>query len=229
MALLTRFAVTWLTLALPGTRKGARSVLPLVWAALAFAGVFNSQAQAQAATEYDIKAVFLYNCTRFVEWPGTSEADKPLVIGVLGQDPFGARLDDALRGEKSNNRPLVVKRLQSLEEALTCEVVFIARSEQAALPQILQRLGGHPILTVSDIPSFAESGGMVGLMTEKDKVRLQINVDASKLASLSISAKLLRPAQIVSTRKTSQFNFAPGTHYVLLLSFATPARAIRAG
>jgi hypothetical protein len=182
--------------------------------------------RAQKPTEYDIKAVFLFNFARFVDWPEAGTTDRPLVIGVLGQDPFGVRLDDALRGEKSNNRSLAVRRLKTVDDALDCDVLFISRSEQAKLAQILAKVKERPILTVSDIPSFAELGGMVGLVTEDEKVRLHINVEAAKGANLAISAKLLRPAQIVTTRKTSLSPFRSGLGFsalVLLLPSETAA------
>lgn len=156
--------------------------------------------------EYDIKAVFLFNFTRFVEWPAAQgeDADKPLIIAVLGDDPFGVRLDEAVRGETAGGRELVLKRIHDLDEAGRCDALFIARSEKPQVHKILARLKGRPILTVSDIPDFAAMGGMVELVTDGGKIRLHINVDESKAAQLTISSKLLRPAQIVSTRKTSR-------------------------
>lgn len=170
------------------------------------AWVLTASAQPPAPGEYDIKAVFLFNFTHFVAWPATEgeAGNKPLVIGVLGDDPFGLRLEEAVRGEKSGNRSIVVKRFQKVEEAVTCNALFIARSEKSQLMEILAHLKGRPVLTVSDIPEFAAAGGMVELVTVRGKIRLHINVDESTAVRLSISAKLLRPAQIVSTRKTSQ-------------------------
>lgn len=181
--------------------KSARSLV------LALALVTLAQA-AQQPTEYDIKAVFLLNFTRFVEWPapGKPAESQPLVIGVIGDDPFGRRLDEAIQGEKVQSRALTVKRITNADQARECAAVFISRSEKNRLREILERLEGLPILTVSDIPEFAEAGGMVGLVSDKGKIRLHINVEVAKESKLSISSKLLRPAQIVSTRKTTQFN-----------------------
>ena len=179
--------------------------------AFALVALFAGRLQAAPATptEYDIKAVFLLNFTRFIEWPASEGADenRPIVIGVLGDDPFGQGLDQAVRGERVNNRPLVVKRMTRVDGATDCAALFICRSERHRIGEILERLKGQPVLTVSDIPQFAESGGMVGLVSEGGKIRLRINVDAAKAANLAISSKLLRPAQIVSTKKSSRFNF----------------------
>lgn len=187
-------------------RAGMKAAHALVYV-VAFAFVPFMQA-AQQLTEYDIKAVFLLNFTRFIEWPAAGEAapGQPLVIGVIGDDPFGGRLDEAVRSEKVNNRALTVKRIVHLDQARQCVAVFIARSEKQRLGEILNHLQGEPVLTVSDIPEFAEAGGMVGLVSDQGRIRLHINVEVAKAARLAISSKLLRPAQIVSTRKTTQFN-----------------------
>lgn len=153
--------------------------------------------------EYTVKAVFLLNFTRFIEWPQPAPSG-PLVIGVLGDDPFGRKLDVALQGEKVGARPVVAKRLESLAEIAECDALFISQSEKDRLSRILARCQQRPMLTVSDISNFAEQGGMVEMVTQDTKIRLRINVEAARDARLTISSKLLRPAQIVSTRKTSR-------------------------
>lgn len=177
-------------------------------AVVLFASVTGMPAASAQSTEYDIKAVFLLNFTRFIEWPATegTTANQPIVIGVLGDDPFGYKLDQAVRGEKVNNRPLVVKRIARLNGSVDCAALFISQSEKHRVGEILNRLNGQPVLTVSDIPQFAEAGGMVGLVSEEGKIRLRINVEVAKAANLAISSKLLRPAQIVSTKKSSRFS-----------------------
>ncbi|HTO04682.1 MAG TPA: YfiR family protein [Opitutus sp.] len=179
------------------------------------------QAAPTTSTEYDIKAVFLLNFTRFIEWPdaGAAGENKPIVIGVLGDDPFGQGLDHAVRGERVNNRPIVVKRIARLDGPVNCAALFISRSERHRIGEILERLKGQPVLTVSDIPQFAESGGMVGLVSEGGKIRLRINVEVAKAANLAISSKLLRPAQIVSTKKSSRFSLP--MHRMIIANSAT--------
>ncbi len=151
--------------------------------------------------EYQLKAVFLFNFTQFVEWPpqAFAETDSPLVIGVLGSDPFGAYLDETVRGETVNGRPLTVHRYNTAKEINHCHVLFISSSEAARLPQILAGLKGKSILTVGDADSFSHDGGMIRFATVANKIRLRIALEAAKAANLSISSKLLRPADIVAS------------------------------
>lgn len=165
---------------------------------LLFAGNLKLSAQTAVSPEYEIKAVFLFNFARFVDWPAKAfpDADAPFVIGVLGEDPFGSYLDETLRGEKVNGRPLTVQRYHRVGEIRACQVLFISRSEADRLEQIVASLRGRGILTVGDTDDFAARGGMIRLATEKNKVRMRINLDAVKAANLAISSKLLRVAEI---------------------------------
>jgi hypothetical protein len=150
--------------------------------------------------ETQLKAVLLYNLTQFVEWPGSafSGSNAPLVIGILGQDAFGRVLDDTVRGEKYNSRPIVVRRCLKVEEAIGCQILFISSSESAKVPEILPQLKGRAILTVGDFDGFVRAGGMVRFSkSPQDKIRLKINADATKAAELSVSGKLLRVAEII--------------------------------
>jgi len=157
-------------------------------------------AQTPASREYSVKAVFLFNFAQFVEWPTTAfhEAETPLVIGVLGEDPFGAYLDETVRGEKVNNRPLVIERYHRVEEIKTCHILFISRSETDRLEKIFTALKGRNILMVGDSDRFCGRGGTIRFVTEKNKTRLRVNLEAAKAANLTISSKLLRPAEIVT-------------------------------
>ena len=179
------------------------AVSGLVISAMLLFGGLNLSAQTASSREYQVKAVFLFNFAQFVEWPTNAfpEAQTPLVIGVLGQDPFGAYLDETVRGEKVNNRSLIVERYRRVEEIKTCHVLFISRSEVDRLAEILANLKGRNILTVGDAENFAERGGMIRFVTEKNKLRLKVNLEAAKAANLTISSKLLRPAEIVTPGK----------------------------
>jgi hypothetical protein len=150
--------------------------------------------------EYQVKAVFLFNFAQFVEWPAVAfpEAKTPLVIGVLGEDPFGAELDEIVRGETLGLRPLQVRRYQRVEEIEACHILFISRSEGPRLALVLERLKGRSVLTVGDMDEFTRRGGMIRFVTEQNKVRMRINVEAAKRVGLVISSKLLRPADIVT-------------------------------
>jgi len=158
-------------------------------------------AQTAATPEYQVEAVFLFNFTQFVEWPPDAFTDSksPIVIGLLGEDPFGTYLDEAVRGEKIDGRALVVRRFRRLEDVLVCHVLFISQSEAADLDRILSELKGRALLTVSDLESFSRRGGIVRFVNENNRVRLRVNVEAAKAARLTISSKLLRVAEIVAT------------------------------
>jgi hypothetical protein len=176
---------------------GALLVRPWV-RGLALAVSLAGPLAAQATREYDLKAVFLYNFTTFVEWPKEARPapGKPFIIGVLGRDPFGAVLDGVVAGESLNGTPLEVRRYRTAETARECQILFISSSEAAHLPQILDTLRGRPVLTVADMPRFSESGGIIAFSTGT-RVQLHINAEAARQAGLSISSKLMRVATLV--------------------------------
>jgi hypothetical protein len=160
---------------------------------LIFAIGFRCHAQ---PTEYQIKAAFIYNFARFVEWPAQAFADtnSPMIIGVLGENVFGDSLEQAINGKAIKGHPLQFKAFNSAEEATRCQVLFISTSEKNHLSKILARLQGTSVLTVSETDNFINDGGMINLVIVNDKVRFQINNDAAKKAGVIISSKLLRLA-----------------------------------
>ena len=169
-----------------------------VWLVLALG--LAAPLAAQSSREYDLKAVFLYNFVTFVDWPkGALPDGQPFVIGVLGEDPFGAALDEVVEGEKFRNLPLQVRRCRTIEEARSCQIVFISSSEAARLPAILAELRGRPVLTVADTPKFLEAGGIIAFSTEA-RVQLNVNAAAARRAGLAISSKLLRVAKVVDEK-----------------------------
>jgi hypothetical protein len=170
--------------------------LPLV--ALLGAGP-GLAAQGVRASEYQVKAVFLFNFAQFVDWPAEAFADSstPLVICVLGNDPFGDALDQTVRDERLGSRPFQVRRYHSVDEIKTCHILFISRSEGARSEVILAGLKQRSILTVSDADDFAQRGGMIRFVTDRNRIRLQLNLAATEAAHLTISSKLLRVAEIV--------------------------------
>ena len=166
---------------------------------LLFAGGTSLLFSQTPAREYQIKAVLLFNFTQFVEWPAaTPAAQEPLVIGVLGQNPFGAYLKDIVAGEKVNGHELIVQYYGSVEEIKSCHILFINMSETNKMEQISEKLKSQHVLTVSDGASFMRQGGMVRFITKNNKTQLQINLNATKAAQLIISSKLLRLAEIYS-------------------------------
>jgi hypothetical protein len=156
------------------------------------------QIKPQPSRENQVKAVFLFNFSQFVELPPGAfpEANTPFVIGILQEDPFGSYLDETIEGEFINGHPLTVKRFRNVDEIKQCHILYIRESKADGLKGIFSKLKGRNILTVGDAPKFAELGGMIRFFTESNKIKLQINLGAVKAADLTISSKLLRLAEI---------------------------------
>lgn len=161
----------------------------------------GDESSAGAVSEYRIKAAYLYYFSTFVEWPPEtlSKSGRTLVIGVLGEDPFGAILDETVRGKSAHDSRLVVRRFARATDALESHVLFISSSEQDRLPYVLKVLEGANVLTIGDSERFADQGGQIGFRTEGKKVRFDINVAAAERARLKISAQLLKLGRIVET------------------------------
>lgn len=149
--------------------------------------------------EYQLKAVFLFNFTQFVNWPATDfENDQsPLVIGVMGDNPFGNYLSLTVAGEKINGHPLAVQHYKSEEEIKSCHILFVNFNETKKLEQVLGSVEGKNTLTVGDDPDFLKQGGMIKFVMNNNKIKLQINMEACKESKMVISSKLLRLAEIV--------------------------------
>jgi hypothetical protein len=173
MALLRRVLI--LLLALPVSAQEAASPTPL---------------------EYELKAAFLYNFVKFVEWPPDAFAGprSPLTICVYGDDPFGSSLDAAVGGESLGERSLLVQR-PAFDELRDCRVLFVSRSERQRMPEVLSEVEGAPVLTVGDTDGFLRAGGIINFVLEENKVRFLINLEAAERNQLKISSKLLRLAK----------------------------------
>jgi len=182
-------------------RERGRAVLFIfgLWLVLFCLGLNVARSQT-VSHEYPLKAVFLFNFAQFTDWPANAfdKPDSPLVIGVLGDDPFGALLDDAVRDETVNGRKFVVERYRRVEDIKTCHILFISQSETRRLDKIVAALKEKPVLTVSDIDGSAYRGVCVRFITENNKIRLRINTDSLKEANLTMSSKLLRVSEIIS-------------------------------
>lgn len=170
---------------------------------LAVAALVAAQASAHADAplkEYDVKAAFLYNFVTFTDWPEAAFAapDSPFVIGVLGVDPFGPNLDRLVEGEKVGNRPIVVRRFRRIDDARGSNLLFICASEGSRVGPLLRRLQGTHILTVGEVPGFAEQGGAIGFVTAGN-IRLEINSQVVKAAGVNLSSKIMRLARVVET------------------------------
>jgi hypothetical protein len=151
-----------------------------------------------AVTEYDVKAAFLLNFVRFVNWSEQAGEGKgnELVLGITGEDPFGNSLN-LIRGAHIKNRTLVVRNDVNRNSLTSCDILFISSSEKDRLPSIMAAVKDLPILTVSEIEGFAERGGMINFIIVENKVRFEINPDAAKQAGIHISSQLLQLARII--------------------------------
>jgi hypothetical protein len=161
--------------------------------------LLQPDARGQMADEYHVKAAFLYNFAKFVEWPSHTfkSATDPIAICVLGKDPFGESLTQAVSGKTVEGRPFVVRPVAGSQQAVGCQVLFISSSERKHLAAILSEFATRAVLTVGDTDNFTSEGGIVNLKIEGGRVRIQINLEAAEERKLSISAKLLSLAQIV--------------------------------
>lgn len=176
------------------------AVLRTIRASL-FALVLVGAAPAAAPTEYQVKAAFLFNFSRFVEWPDAAfpDAKAPFVVGVFGFDPFGQDLDAIVQGESVRGRPLVVRRVRDAAEAAGCQILFIHRSEGKRIAELLSALDRHSTLTVSDTDDEAREGVIIRLVTQQGRIRMRIDVGSARAAQLTISSNLLRSAEIVGS------------------------------
>jgi hypothetical protein len=161
------------------------------------------QAETAVSKEYQIKAVFLFNFAQFVQWPpkAFASANEPFRIGVLGDDPFDAFLDETVNGEKIASHPLGIERYRSAEDIKDCQILFISRSENGRMGSILDGLKGRNVLTIGDTDGFIESGGIIRFITVNNKIHFRINLEAAKRANLTISSQVLRLAEITGPGK----------------------------
>jgi hypothetical protein len=164
----------------------------LVAAAFVLLAALPARGQGIAAGEYEVKAAFLENFGRFVSWPGAVlRPDSPFIIGIVGDDPFGARLDGVMERHSIDGHPVRVVHLRWNDMLSTCQILFVASSEVNHVPQILAAVAGFPVLTVADFDAFTRRGGAIELKMAGDRVRFDINAGATSAAGLRVSSKLL--------------------------------------
>jgi hypothetical protein len=171
------------------------------WSALLLAALLAvpGGVRAQGAGEYDLKAAFLYNFAKFVDWPPSAylEPNASFRICVLGKDPFGGSLQAAVSGEEIAGHKLTVVRTDSLAKPSGCQILFVSRSERDQTKEVLAAVRDSPVLTVGDSPGFLEQGGIINFLLEGTKVRFEINNEAAARSKLTISSKLLQLARRV--------------------------------
>jgi len=145
-------------------------------------------------TEYQIKAAFIFNFAKFVEWPAAAfaKASSPIVVGVLGENPFRDALEKTIKNKTVDEHPVIIREFRAATDATNCHILFISGSEKGRLPQILKQLNGRNVLTVGEMPGFTGEGGMINFVLDGTKIRFQINNDAANSAGLKISSKLLK-------------------------------------
>jgi YfiR/HmsC-like len=182
--------------------KPGRVIFTLLLMGLLLAVVAGSEparAQSDSSREYQIKAAFLFNFAQFVKWPENSftSTDAPFCIGVLGEDPFGSVLDGTVQGETISNHRLIVVRAQRIEDLKECQMIFVSRSEGGHIGEILAQLESRPVLTVSEVESFAHDGGDIDFYLSDGKVRFEINPQSAQKCGLRISSQLLTLGRIV--------------------------------
>ena len=154
---------------------------------------------APQSPEYLIKAAYLYNFAMFVEWPreAFSASSAPIVIGVVGADPFGLALDQMVQDKRINNRPIVVERFKLGDDVRRCHILFVSPTESARIGDLVHRVGAQAVLIVGDESDTVNKGGTIAFTVKNDKVGFEINLSAARRARLTISSKLLNLAQAV--------------------------------
>lgn len=177
-------------------------VLALSFVCMLVAGVKPARADSSTA-EYRVKAAFLYNFSKFVEWPAAAmgDSDRPFVIGVCGDDPFGSDLNKTVEGKTVEGRPYSIKRFRRAADIQSCHILFISESEKSKAAKIIDNLQNAHTLVVGDTDGFIQRGGAINFIIEDKKVRFEINPEAVSRAGLKVSSKLLALAKIVKPRR----------------------------
>jgi hypothetical protein len=170
----------------------------VLWVAIGLLVVLPERQAWANDLEAKVKAAYIFNFTKFIDWPGddTAPAGEPIRVCIVGSDPIRTILGE-LSNREVKGRPLKIVRIKDLSAIPPCHLLFISRSEVQQLPLILQRLQGTHVLTVSDIPQFGQRGGMISFFTEKERVKIEVNQRTIRQSGLKVSAKLLEIARVV--------------------------------
>ena len=173
------------------------SILLILAIALTLALPSGNSCQAEPSREYVVKAAFLYNFAQFVEWPSDafSSPEAPIIIGVVGEDPFGGVLEQAVRDKKIGGRPLIIQRFRDVGSLRFCHILYVAPSEADNANQIIAKVGSLT-LAVGDFESFTAKGGTFRFLLEDNRVRFEVNVASTRNLRIKISSKLLKLARV---------------------------------
>jgi hypothetical protein len=153
-------------------------------------------------TEYQIKALFLFNFTKYVDWPSVSfaETNSPIIIGLYGEDKFGEALQKTVAGKTVAGRRIIPQLIQNDGDLEKCHVLFLTVTDKKRRGEILNRIKASPVLTVGESDQFLEQGGVINFVKKEGKIRLEINREAARQAKLEISSKLLSVADVVKDK-----------------------------
>lgn len=159
-------------------------------------------AEIKSLPEYQLKALYLYNFAKDVEWPkdAFSGPGTPITIGILGNNPFGSDLATMVRNRTANGRKILVKRVIEMKELRTCHILFIAAAEEKRWPEVLSTIKDLSILTVGETPQFTRTGGVIALAPEGRRVGIEINMEAAEQARLVVSSHVLRVIKVIPAR-----------------------------
>jgi hypothetical protein len=180
-----------------GSRSLVAGLLLVLLALLLYFAAVPLSAQ-QHPTESQVKAAYLYNFGKFVTWPADqTRGAAALEMCVLGRDPFGQVLDSTVEGESIDGRKISVKRIVRIQDAVQCRILFVSTSEEGRLRPILADAQHRGMLTVSDIPHFADQGGVIEFVNQEGKIRFAVNRGAAEQSRLLLSSQLLKVASKV--------------------------------
>jgi hypothetical protein len=188
----------------PGSsRAPRRAAAACLLACAATTGSSRAQDAAPANFVYEIKASFVYTVAKFVDWPAEAFVDPgaPFVFVVLGDDPFEDSLVRTVTGKTVSGHPVQVIGVKDAKDIVQCHVLFVGRSESARVDEVIGRLQGASVLTVSDSERFAQTGGVLRLTLDENMVRFEINMDAAERAHLQISSKILKLGRVIRDRR----------------------------
>jgi hypothetical protein len=186
----------------PGSKSGSgvlrfmSSLHSRVLCAAAALALGNLPVDAQVSREYQLKAVFLFNFAQFTDWPDSAFANEksPLVIGIVGPDPFGSALEATIHDESIKGRPLVLEHYSRVADIKSCHILFITQPELRHMDEIVKSVKEKPVLTVADSDGSAAAKAIIQFTLQNNKVHFHINTEAARVANISLSSKLLRVA-----------------------------------
>lgn len=183
-------------------RRGARRLLVrgglFARIALGFACLLQAQSRQHAPGEAQIKAAFVYNFAKFVEWPDEAASPAaPLVVGVVGDPQLADVVDETLRDKNVRGRRFLVRHFASLDDLALCHILLVASQDKLAVQRSLHVARASPTLTIGEVQGFSDQGGVIELVLEDNKFRFEINAGAARRGGLKVSSRLLRLARSV--------------------------------